>query len=161
MCIRDRQGAFDLSGAVDDDKTMLYRLTGVARDGRNEISAIKDDRLFIAPAFTFQPDAGTKLTLLGEYMDSTTGGTWGYINNYGSDGKSIGATRVYGGDSRFNDFEQKQWRIGYEFEHEINDNVTFYSKRVIRPFRPTSNGSSPTIPASPSRTMKASPPTIT
>lgn len=122
------QGAFDLSGAVDDEKTMLYRLTGVARDGRNEISAIKDDRLFIAPAFTFQPDAGTKLTLLGEYMDSTTGGTWGYINNYGSDGKSIGATPVYGGDSRFNDFEQKQWRVGYEFEHEINDNVTLYSK---------------------------------
>ncbi len=122
------QAAFDLSGAVTEDKSVLYRLTGVARDARNEVSAIKDDRLFIAPAITWQPDDGTKLTILGEYMDSTTGGTWGYINNYGSSGTSIGATPVYGGDKRFNDFDQKQWRIGYEFEHELNDNVTFYSK---------------------------------
>lgn len=122
------QGAFDFSGPVDEEKTMLYRLTAVAREGRNEISAIQDDRLFIAPAFTFQPDAGTKLTLLGEYMDSTTGGTWGFINNYGSAGTSIGATPVYGGDERFNEFTQKQWRIGYELEHELTDNVTLYHK---------------------------------
>ncbi|MCY1666304.1 TonB-dependent siderophore receptor [Rhizobium sp. SL86] len=122
------QGAFDLSGTVNDDTTMLYRLTGVARDGRNEISAIQDDRLFIAPAFTWQPDDGTRLTFLGEYMDSTTGGTWGYINNYGSDGKSVGAIPVYGGDARFNDFRQQQWRVGYEFEHALTDTVTLYSK---------------------------------
>lgn len=122
------QAAFDVSGALTDDKTLLYRLTGLARDARNEVDAIKDDRLFIAPAFTWKPNEGTKLTVLGEYMDSTTGGTWGYINNYSAAGTSIGATSVYGGDARFNDFEQKQWRIGYELEHALTDNVTLYHK---------------------------------
>ncbi|QHG72700.1 TonB-dependent siderophore receptor (plasmid) [Ensifer adhaerens] len=122
------QGAFDVSGPLDDEGTMLYRMTGLARDGRTEIEAVKDDRLFIAPAFTWQPDEGTKFTLLGEYMDSTTGGTWGYLNRYGPDGKSIGAIPTYGGDARFNDFTQKQARIGYELEHELTDSVTLFHK---------------------------------
>lgn len=122
------QGAFDVSGPLDDEGTMLYRMTGLARDGRTEIDAVKDDRLFIAPAFTWQPDEGTRFTLLGEYMDSTTGGTWGYLNRYGPDGKSIGAIPTYGGDARYNDFTQKQARIGYELEHELTDGVTLYHK---------------------------------
>ncbi len=116
------QAAFDLSGPVTDDGSVLYRFTGVGRDARNEIAAIKDDRVMIAPAVTWKPDEGTKFTVLGEYMDSTTGGTWGYIND------ANGATPVYGGDSRFNDFRQKQWRIGYELEHELNDNLTLHHK---------------------------------
>ncbi|MFL5132177.1 MAG: TonB-dependent receptor domain-containing protein, partial [Microvirga sp.] len=63
----------------------------------------------------------------GEYMDSTTGGTAAYINNYALDAAgnptslSIGATRVFAGDKRYNDFRQKQGRISYEFEHRLND----------------------------------------
>lgn len=117
-----KQVAFDASGPVTEDGSILYRLTGVARDARNEVAAIKDDRTMIAPAFTWKPDEGTKFTVLGEYMDSTTGGTWGYIND------ANGATPVYGGDSRFNDFTQKQWRIGYELEHELSDNLTLHHK---------------------------------
>lgn len=122
------QGAFDLSGPVTEDGSILYRLTGVARDGRNEVEAIKDDRVMIAPAVTWKPDEGTKFTILGEYMDSTTGGTWGYVNNYDSNNVSTGATPIYSGDARFNDFEQKQWRVGYELEHEINDTLTLHHK---------------------------------
>ena len=122
------QAAFDISGPVTDDGSVLYRLTGVARDARNEVKAVKDDRVMIAPAVTWKPDEGTTFTILGEYMDSTTGGTWGYINNYGPDGVSLGATPVYGGDARFNDFRQKQWRIGYELEQELNDALTLHHK---------------------------------
>jgi iron complex outermembrane receptor protein len=116
------QAAFDLSGPVTDDGSVLYRVTGVGRDARNEVKAIKDDRVMIAPAITWKPDEGTKFTILGEYMDSTTGGTWGYIND------ANGATPVYGGDARFNDFKQKQWRIGYELEHEFNEGLTLHHK---------------------------------
>lgn len=122
------QSAFDFSGPVTDDNTLLYRVTGLVRDGRNQIAAIKDDRQYIAPALTWQPDEDTKLTLLGEYMNSTIGGTWGYINKYGLAGTSIGATSEYGGDARFNDFKQKQWRIGYELEQALSDSVTLYHK---------------------------------
>jgi iron complex outermembrane recepter protein len=121
------QGNFDLSGPVNSDNTFFYRLTGLVRDAGTEIDAVKDDRIFIAPAFTWRPNDATMLTILGEYMDSTTGGTAAYINNYALDAAgnptslSIGATRVFAGDKRYNDFRQKQGRIGYEFEHRLND----------------------------------------
>ncbi|WP_234881845.1 TonB-dependent siderophore receptor [Agrobacterium larrymoorei] len=117
------QAAFDLSGPVTEDGSVLYRLTGIGRDARNEIAAIKDDRVMIAPAVTWKPDEGTKFTVLGEYMDSTTGGTWGYVQKPGG-----GATGTYVGDADFNDFKQKQWRIGYELEHELTDNLTLHHK---------------------------------
>ena len=121
------QGNFDLSNPVNSDNTFFYRLTGLVRDAGTEIDAVKDDRIFIAPAFTWRPNDATMLTILGEYMDSTTGGTAAYINNYALDAAgnptslSIGATRVFAGDKRYNDFRQKQGRIGYEFEHRLND----------------------------------------
>jgi iron complex outermembrane receptor protein len=114
------QGNFDLSGPVNSDNTFFYRLTGLVRDAGTEIDAVKDDRIFIAPAFTWKPSDATTLTILGEYMDSTTGGTAAYINNYATDATgnptslSIGATRVFGGDKRYNDFRQRHGRIGYE-----------------------------------------------
>jgi iron complex outermembrane receptor protein len=127
-----KQTNFDLSGPLDADKTLFYRLTGLVRDAKTEISAIKDDRIFIAPALTWKPNEATKLTILAEYMDSTTGGTAAYINEYGpyidSQGnvlsKATGATKVFGGDKRYNDFRQQQARIGYEFEHKFNEVFT-------------------------------------
>jgi iron complex outermembrane recepter protein len=128
------QGNFDLSGPANSDNTFFYRLTGLVRHAGTEIDAVKDDRIFIAPAFTWKPNDATTLTILGEYMDSTTGGTAAYINNYATDASgnptslSIGATRVFAGDKRYNDFRQKQGRIGYEFEHRFNDMFTLHQR---------------------------------
>ena len=124
------QGNFDLSGPVNADNTLFYRLTGLVRDAGTQIDAVKDDRIFIAPAFTWKPNDATTLTVLGEYMDSNTGGSAAYVNNYELDangvstGRVIGATRVYEGDPRYNDYRQKQGRIGYEFEHRFSDMFT-------------------------------------
>ena len=38
--------------------------------------------------------------------------------------RSIGATKVFAGDKRYNDFRQQQARIGYEFEHKFNEVFT-------------------------------------
>lgn len=124
------QGNFDLSGPVNADNTLFYRLTGLVRDAGTQIDAVQDDRTFIAPAFTWKPNDATTLTVLGEYMDSNTGGSAAYVNNYELDangvptGRVIGATRIYEGDPRYNDYRQKQGRIGYEFEHRFNDMFT-------------------------------------
>lgn len=127
-----KQFGFDLSGPANPEGTLLYRLTGLVREATNQISAIKDDRVFIAPAFTWKPNELTKFTLLAEYMDSTTGGTAAYVNEYGPyidrEGnllyKSVGATKVFGGNKHYNDFRQQQGRIGYEFEHSFGEMFT-------------------------------------
>ena len=123
-----RQAAFDFSGSANADNTLLYRLTGLARRSGTEIDAVPDDRLFIAPALTWLPTDNTTITVLGEYMDSLTGGTWGWTNNLGPDGSSTGAENHYSGDKHFNDFRQKQWRLGYEIEHNFNEDLTLHHR---------------------------------
>lgn len=81
-----------------------------------------DDRLTIAPAFTWAPDGDTSLTILGELQRSRSGGTAAYVNVDNS------VTDVAGGDPSFNDLDQTQGRIGLEFEHRLNDVFTFRQK---------------------------------
>ncbi|MDR4305609.1 TonB-dependent siderophore receptor [Chelatococcus sambhunathii] len=142
-----KQGNFDFGGPLNEEGGVSYRITALFRDAETGLGkAVKDDRAFIAPSITFKPSDKTKLTVLAEFMDATTGGSAAYNNNYGllfdkhgkpifgpdvdGDGNpdqltgSYGANRHFGADARYNDFNQKQGRIGYEFEHEFNDRVS-------------------------------------
>jgi iron complex outermembrane recepter protein len=143
------QGAFDFGGPANDEGTVLYRITGLARNADTERgNAVKDDRAFIAPAITFKPSDDTKLTVLAEFMDATTGGSAVFNNVYGplfdKDGDpvfgpdvsgdgvpdqlsgTLGANRNFSPDARYNDFDQTQARIGYEFEHAFTDRLSVH-----------------------------------
>eukprot|EP00913_Durusdinium_trenchii_P026951 g25286.t1 len=113
------QAGFDVSGPADDEGTFLYRLTALGRKSDTHIHGYPDDTLYVAPAFTWKRDEDTKLTVLGELSRSVTGGTAFYDNpTYGT------VSRTYAGDPDWNDFTTKQGRIGYEFEHRLNEVVT-------------------------------------
>lgn len=58
------QTQFDLSGPANADKTLLYRLVGVARNSGTQFDGVPDDTGYIAPSFTLRPDADTNLTVL-------------------------------------------------------------------------------------------------
>jgi iron complex outermembrane recepter protein len=114
-----RQLNFDASGPMGEGDNFLYRLTGVARDADTDYIGVADDRGVIAPAFTFRSDdRNTHLTILGEYGDLTTGGGVGYFTENGR------PTPYQLTDPAYADFDQEQWRIGYEFEHRFNETVT-------------------------------------
>lgn len=113
------QAAFDFSGPANEEGTILYRMTGLGRLADTELPAYPDDKFYFAPAITFQPDGDTRLTILGEYSQSVTGSTAFFHNpSYGT------VSDIYSGDPDWNDFTNKQGRIGYEFEHRLNDIVT-------------------------------------
>jgi iron complex outermembrane receptor protein len=113
------QAAFDLSGPVNEDGSLLYRLTGLGRLSGTELPAYRDDKLYLAPAVTWKPDEDTKLTVLGEVSRAVTGGTAFFYNPaYGQ------ASSLYEGDPAWNDFTGIQGRIGYEFEHRFTDWLT-------------------------------------
>lgn len=115
------QGQFDFGGPVNDTDPMYYRITGLMRDAETQQVGVQDDRFYIAPAFMWKPDEDTKLTILGEYSRTKTGGTAAYYydatNNEVSD--------FFAGNPDFNDAVQKQARFGYEFEHRLNDTFVF------------------------------------
>ena len=113
------QGNLDVGGPVPgSDGTMAYRLIGVRRESNTFLRGAKDDRLNIAPAFTWKPSADTSLTLLGEYQATTLPGTAFFYNDPG-----FRVTRYYTGDARFNDTNQEQYRIGYAFEHRVTPDL--------------------------------------
>ena len=113
------QGGVDLSGPVNEDGTLLYRFTALGRKSDTHLEGYPDDTGYIAPAFTWKPDEDTKLTILSEFSRSVTGGTAFFYNpTYGE------VSDIYGGDPDWNDFTGTQGRIGYEFEHRLNEVVT-------------------------------------
>ncbi len=124
------QGAFDLSGPIDPQGTFLYRLTGLARNSGTQTDFIDDDRLFIAPTFTWRPTADTTLTVMGQYLRERNGKTsFNYLPTSGTLRPNPVNGRLpwnrYAGEPGFDRFERDQGSIGYAFEHRFNDSLIF------------------------------------
>lgn len=120
------QGAFDFGGPANEAGTVLYRFTGLGRNAGTEVRGVNDNRVFVAPAITIKPHDDTKITFLAEYLEGLTGGSAAYQNIYTPDFKSLGALKIPLAFKDFNDFNQKQGRIGYEFEHSFNEFVSLH-----------------------------------
>jgi iron complex outermembrane receptor protein len=117
------QGNFDFSGPLDANGQFSYRLTGLARDADLFVPGGKDNRLYIAPAFTWRPDTSTSLTFLGAYQKfQTPGSMFTYSSSAGT------ATDIYTGSPSYDSLNQDQGRIGYLFEHWFNDAFTVRQK---------------------------------
>ena len=121
------QGQFDFSGPLDDDKTMLYRVTGVARNSDTQVDFVEHDRYFIAPAFTWKPDDDTTLTLLGNYQYDDTGWTMQFLPATGTvlnnaNGKI--PTHRFVGEPDFDTYQLQQYSAGFLFEHDFDDHWT-------------------------------------
>jgi iron complex outermembrane receptor protein len=121
------QGQFDLSGPIDDENTFLYRLTGLARDSDTQVDFVDHDRYFIAPAFTWQPNDDTTLTLLGNYQYDDTGWSMQFLPASGTvldnDFGKIPTSRFVG-EPDFDEYVLEQYSAGYMFEHAFNDTFT-------------------------------------
>lgn len=120
-----RQGQFDLGGALDDDQHLLYRVVGSVRDANTQVDyadghELKDDRLYIAPSFTWAPDEDTSLTLLSDFLQDRNGGSlFAYSTPNGH------TTNTLMGDHSFNHLNQDQYSFGYEFRHRFDDTWEF------------------------------------
>ncbi len=71
-----KQVKVDLGGPLDSQGVWTYRLTMLGRDANTRLDHDKDNRLYIAPALTWQPNADTKLTLLARYQKDNQQYAW-------------------------------------------------------------------------------------
>ncbi|QTD46365.1 TonB-dependent siderophore receptor [Ottowia testudinis] len=58
----------DHGGALNADKTSYWRLVAAARDRKGWISGAGAQRFYLAPSWTWQPNADTRFTLMGEFQ---------------------------------------------------------------------------------------------
>ena len=111
----------DIGGALSPDSPWAYRITmkGQKSDGVG-YDYSSDDRLYIAPALTYSPDANTSLTLLTNY--SKRNGSPARGIPHGVPGLD---THTFFGEPDFNRFDTNQADAGYEFMHRFDNGLTF------------------------------------
>ena len=123
-----RQLAFDFSGPLNDSGTLLYRLTGLARNSDTSTQYIKDNRYYIAPALTWKPSSSTSLTLLSRFQKANTASGAGFLPADGTllpnpNGKI--PTDRFTGEPGQNDYNKTLASIGYAFHHDFANGVAF------------------------------------
>ncbi|MGO2006984.1 TonB-dependent siderophore receptor [Vreelandella alkaliphila] len=137
-----RQISADFSDALDEDGVWSYRLTMLHRDSNTFIDHVPDDRTYIAPAFKWQPNENTSLTLLSEYQRDQSVYFWGLPTNgtiLPNPNGNIPRER-FGGEPGFDEYDNERYSIGYLFEHDFSDRLRLnHSFRTFRADRDVDN----------------------
>jgi iron complex outermembrane recepter protein len=112
------QGWLDVSGPLDADKTLLYRLNMYYENSGSFRDFVEKERLFIAPAFQWQIGANTSLTIDAEFTDDSRTMDDG-IPAIGDRPADIPINRFL--HEPFSEFSKQEYSIGYVFKHQFSD----------------------------------------
>lgn len=122
-----KQLAGDFAGALNEDGSLSYRLTGLVRRSDTMTDYVPDDREFLQGSVRWEPNDETNLTLLANYQNNETGYVYGLpaegtvIDNINGD---IDRDRFIG-EPDFDKFDAQNHTLGYLLRHDINNQMTF------------------------------------
>lgn len=114
-----KQVAFDIGDTFSNNSDLSYRLVGLARAGDTNFK-IPDDRYFLQPSMTWQPDDQTKVTVYGLFQNTESAGSVSAIVDATGQVHDLRAS-----DPKYDYQKTRQQQVGYQLEHEFNDLVTF------------------------------------
>lgn len=120
---RRRQLSWDSGGSLNEDGSLQYRLTAVARKSDTSVDMTQEERIYVAPSLTWKPDANTQLTLLALYQHDPKGGFYGVLPSAGSilpNPNGQIPRNFFDGSPDYNKFDRTQASLGYEFSHRFN-----------------------------------------
>ncbi|MGQ0684689.1 TonB-dependent siderophore receptor [Bradyrhizobium sp.] len=122
------QGAFDIGGPIDPRGEFLYRIVGLGRDSNSQTDFVEDNKLFIAPSFTWRPTIDTTFTILSHYQKVDNKGYQQYVPGQVSflpnPNGHIPYSR-YLGEPATDGYHLEQFAVGYAFEHRFSNNLQF------------------------------------
>ncbi|MGP9811256.1 TonB-dependent siderophore receptor [Rhodopseudomonas sp. NSM] len=129
----------DVGGKLVDDGSLLYRFTGLLRDADAPTQYVPDDKLYLAPAVTWRPNADTSLTVFGYYQEVKT--------RFPTPLPAVGTvvptsvgkipSNLFLGEPNFDRFDSKAGTVGYQFEHAFNNAVKL--RQNLRLYDATTN----------------------
>ncbi len=123
-----REMAFDTTGPLNEEGTVLYRVSGIGLSTDLQATDNSRDRVAVAPSLTWRPTAETSLTLLSLYQrDTTRGSPMNYLPAAGTalwnpNGRL--PTDVYLGEPEWDRWNRTVYAIGYLLEHAATDWLT-------------------------------------
>ena len=121
---------FDVGGPVatsPENGKLFYRVVGQVQNGGTQVNFTPDNNYFIAPSVTWKPDADTTFTVLASASKQDTRG----INFLPYQGTVTSApfgripTSLFVGDPTVDKFAREQEMLGYQFERNLTDDLTF------------------------------------
>lgn len=120
-----KQVGLDFGGPANQEGTLLYRLGVLGRDADTSVRLTEEQRILIAPSFTWRPDDATSFTFISSYQRDPKGGYYGFLPYNGT----VVPTRYgriprdfFDGSPLENDFDRTQVAVGYAFAHRFSDN---------------------------------------
>lgn len=123
------QGAVDVTGPLNQDGTLLGRVTALGYSRGAQRDGVDTNRFYIAPALTWRASPDTTLTFLSYFQrDAVNGDGNGFLPAYGVLlPNPLGAipTNTNLGDTQYNRFKRRQYGVGYELEHTFNEHWQF------------------------------------
>ena len=105
---------------------VAVRLTGLVRRSDTQVDFVHDNRVYIAPALTWAPDAATSVTILSHYQDSTTGGFAQDLPAVGTLFDSPNGQLPINRSTAEPDFDHQhntEYSIGFILTHHFNANL--------------------------------------
>ncbi|MBZ5756444.1 TonB-dependent siderophore receptor [Pseudomonas sp. S5(2021)] len=79
-----KQIAFDSTGPLDDDGTLLYRVVAIGRDSQTQVDHTQDNRLVFMPSLTWRPNEQFEWTLMANVQKDDGGTTSGFLPHRGT-----------------------------------------------------------------------------
>ncbi len=79
-----KQIGVDLTGPLNEDGTLLYRLVAVGRDAGTQVKRVDDDRRVLMPSLTWRPDASLEWTVSANLQKDESGSTTQFLPHRGT-----------------------------------------------------------------------------
>jgi iron complex outermembrane receptor protein len=124
-----REASVDLTGPIDKNGVMAYRLTATARKNDSQVDYVKEERYVVAPSLAINFSKNTHL-LLQAYLQNDPDGSYHSGVPYDAsvtadhNGRKLPRS-FYDGDPTVDTYERRQRFFGYQFAHAFNDELTF------------------------------------
>ncbi|GHB07786.1 TonB-dependent siderophore receptor [Modicisalibacter luteus] len=123
-----RSAAFDITGPLDDERRVAYRLVGLGQAADTQFGPVEEERYAIAPSLTWDISNDTSLTLQAYLQKDPEGGYHSGLPYEGTVESRNGIeidNEFFEGEEDYEKFERTQRQFGYEFDHRFNDDLTF------------------------------------
>ncbi|NEQ20626.1 MAG: TonB-dependent siderophore receptor [Microcoleus sp. SIO2G3] len=118
------RGAIDISGPLNESRTILYRLNAAAQTSGSFIDFFDEERYFIGPSLALRLGDRTQLTLEAEYQNTISPGYFG-LPAFGTALDNPNGELpldLFTGEPDESQNDIRIYRLGYNLEHQFSDN---------------------------------------
>ncbi len=119
-------GKADLAGPMGD--AFGYRLTALVRESGTQVDFVNNDRIFVAPTFTWRPGERTTLTVLGHYKEDETRASQALpaAGVLSSNPNGTVPVNRFTGEPEVDQYDRTDYTVGYIFDHETPGGLRLY-----------------------------------